>query len=150
MFSWLTRAFTRSKGHPEREKLRRFHPARRAAAVFIFASLIAGVFAISPSVAWGVDTIVLVPKGVKSWLVLMINVLTGTPAKYVASIGMIVVLYGIIVRAQRGEPIQGFATIGAAFILLVNVKDLLEFVGYNYAEAASAYEHTNILLDILS
>lgn len=150
MLTWVTRALLEFSRRLDDPFPQCSWPAGRTGAALVIASLVMGCFAMSPSVAWAVDTFFLTdPKGVKSWLEFLINTLTGTPAKLVASVGMMAVLYGIVVRAQRGEPIQGLATIAAAFILLVNVKDILQFAGYYYALPASPNSNAEAMLGLL-
>lgn len=61
-------------------------------------------------------------KGVRKFL-------TGPIATITATVAMIGVLAGIIMRSQRGESIGGLAAIGAALLLVLNVETILDLIG---------------------
>lgn len=155
MTDWLSHGSSPSSKRPRWGPFTAVPATKKAWIGVTFACLAVGVLAAFPSAVWGVDTIIIGGPGsgpdrpVKPWLVFLIDALTGTTAQYVAGVGMIVILYGIVVRAQRGEPIQSLATIGASFIILVNVKDLLKFTGYYYASLASSHEAHETIINLI-
>jgi hypothetical protein len=116
--------------------------------------LLASSVVLAPSLAWGLSTFdapwYLLSSygpnhGLKDALLVILEILTGEAAQVVSFLGMVIVLYGIMVRARRGEPIQGLATVGVSFILISNVRDLVNFVGFDYSMPARMWEYADIL-----
>jgi uncharacterized membrane protein len=78
-------------------------------------------------------------KGVRKFL-------TGPIATITATVAMIAVLAGIIMRSQRGESIGGLAAIGAALLLVLNVETILDLIGAT-AGSSMATAHSTTLAD---
>ena len=77
------------------------------------------------------------PGNLELTLMNVVDYLTGTTAQILGSLAMVGVLYGVIMRSQRGESVSSLATIGVALILIVNLQDIIDLLPF--AVGASMY-----------
>lgn len=66
-----------------------------------------------------------------------VDYLTGPTAQILGSLAMCGVLYGVIMRSQRGESVASLTTIGIALILIMNLGELISYLPFSVA--ASMY-----------
>lgn len=57
--------------------------------------------------------------------------LTGPLVKIGATIAMIAVLGGVVMRSQRGESITSLAAIGASLLVIINIDQVLQLLNVN-------------------
>lgn len=62
-----------------------------------------------------------------------VDYLTGPTAQILGSLAMCGVLYGVIMRSQRGESVASLTTIGIALILIMNLRELLLYLPFSVA-----------------
>ena len=55
--------------------------------------------------------------------------LTGEVVQIAATIAMVAVLGGVIVRSQRGESITSLVGVGVALVLITNIENVLNLLG---------------------
>ena len=86
------------------------------------------LLAIKPSFATSAG-----PSGGSLELTLMhaVDYLTGPTAQILGSLAMVGVLYGVIMRSQRGESVASLTTIGIALILIMNLGELISYLPFS-------------------
>ena len=68
-----------------------------------------------------------------SWLHVLLAALQGPIARGTGAICMIGVLFGMMMKAQRGENVNSLLTIGLCLIFLMGLRDLMSLIGQDVA-----------------
>ena len=101
--------------------------ARAAAAIalsVVFASLfLVPEFALAGGPGTSADL------GLRKALSRVRNFITGDVVQIGATIAMVAVLGGIIVRSQRGESISSLIGVGVALVLISNIENVIDLLG---------------------
>lgn len=90
--------------------------------------------------------------GLQSALIQIRKFLTGPVVTAAATVAMVGVLYGIIIRSQRGESISSLAAIACALILITNIQELMDLIGASAGSSMLPTDATTLsafVLDLL-
>lgn len=90
--------------------------------------------------------------GLQSALIQVRKFLTGPVVTAAATVAMVGVLYGIIIRSQRGESISSLAAIACALILITNIQELMDLIGASAGASMSPTDVSTlsvVVLDLL-
>lgn len=91
--------------------------------------------------------------GLQSALIQVRKFLTGPVVTAAATVAMVGVLYGIIIRSQRGESISSLAAIACSLILITNIQELMALIGASAGSSmmsAEAVTLVSVVLESLS
>lgn len=83
--------------------------------------------------------------GLQSALIQVRKFLTGPVVTAAATVAMVGVLYGIIIRSQRGESISSLAAIACSLILITNIEELMDLIGASAGSSMISAESVTFL-----
>lgn len=112
---------------PSRRFLHLNDLVRALAAVAL--TLVVATFFLVPEVALAGGQGTGVNLGLRNALRRVRNFMTGEVVQIGATIAMVAVLGGIIVRSQRGESISSLIGVGVALVLITNIDSVIDLLG---------------------
>lgn len=94
--------------------------------------------------------------GIQDALTTITDYITGPVATAAATVAMVAILGGIIVRSQRGESITSLASVGVALVVIVNIEEVMTLLGLSQGatmaspeKATAASEVSTLIAGIL-